>query len=162
MYQEPNNEFGTHDHEYDSGRFGVKNNLMVRVETCIKDKLQASVTYYLNDGKWEKGQGHCAGQIRGDFHGHRCGNKGKLEYRGRQFCKIHHPPTAWAKKFKREKAWRAKFDADWARGEWRDEVRKWKEECYQALIKISEGELNDPAGYAQMVLEDRPKEPTDD
>lgn len=153
-----NNDFGTHDHEYDSGAFGAKNGIMVRVETLKKDGEAAVAHYYLKDNKHSKGK--CAGQCSGEFS--RCWNKAnpKNEYRGRLFCGIHFPPKVFDRTIKRKVAWRTKFDFEHLHNQWRYDLDDWHRKAEEILRKIADGETNDPVGLAQMYIEERPEEPT--
>jgi hypothetical protein len=41
-------------------------------------------------------------------------------------------------------------------------VRKWEQEAIKYLKMIADEETNDPVGLAQMYLDERPKEPTNE
>ncbi len=155
-----NNEHGTHDHEYDSGRFGANNGIIVRVETLRRDGEAAEARYYLKDDKHTKGK--CSGQCRGEYTHSRCWNKAnpKYEYRGRLFCGTHHPPRIFERTIKRRVAWTTKFERGYARRNWMYDVDAWHREAEAILQKIADGNVNDAVGLAQMYLETKPKEPS--
>lgn len=148
-----NNDVGTHDHEYDAGRYGRKSGIRLRVESS----KHGSARYYLTDTKHDK-PGQCCGEVRiDDWSNTRCSYNGKLEYRGRNFCKIHYPPSI----FEKAQARHDKFDREWnerqARNRMQERQQDWRDRALEALREIAKGELNDPAGYAAMILEEEPK-----
>ena len=145
--KEPNNEHGTYDHDFTSSRPMVRDRKM-RSESHPDG---GDATYYL-DGE----DGTCQGATYGDWGYHGCSNRGKHEYRGISFCKIHHPPTRFRKRQERDAKHRAEYDRKRERWQYDDALKAWREKALKALETISEGELNDPAGYAQMILDERP------
>ena len=46
------------------------------------------------------------------WHRYKCSRRGSYQHEGKLYCKIHHPPTAKAKRDARTKAWNAEYDAD--------------------------------------------------
>jgi len=66
---------------------------------------------------------------------------------GTLFCKIHQPEYMKARREKTEERWKRKHDREMK--PLRD-LRTYRE----ALEKIAEGTLNDPAGFARMVLDE--------
>lgn len=53
----------------------------------------------------------CCGQVSppGSYRSYNCGKNASLEHDGKHYCKLHHPPTVWAKRDARN----AKWDAEW-------------------------------------------------
>lgn len=53
----------------------------------------------------------CCGQVcpPGSYRSYNCGKNASLEHDGKHYCKLHHPPTVWAKRDARN----AKWDAEW-------------------------------------------------
>ena len=75
-----------------------------------------------------------------------CLRKGTVEEDGMLWCKIHAPSEVK----KRDQAKREKFDADLKRRMTQNAGPR----LLSALREIAKGEMNDPAGYASMILED--------
>ncbi len=94
-----------------------------------------------------------------------CSRRGRLVFEGRKFCGLHHPPAVLAKRQARERKYDfedRKRDYTYALGAWeRTRVRAFE----AALVEIAAGKLDDPAGYAQIVIEEqeskRPEPPTE-
>jgi len=92
----------------------------------------------------------CAYPVMGNYVQHQCQRKATIGI----FCK-QHEPTAWrARLDARDARWEAKWRAD--REAWAAEDRKKKsaDAFKEALEKIAKGELNDPVGFAQLILEE--------
>jgi hypothetical protein len=53
----------------------------------------------------------CCKQIMRGSHFYRCTRNGTLTYKGKMYCKSHHPPTVDAKANARQKEYSAKLDA---------------------------------------------------
>lgn len=53
----------------------------------------------------------CCGQVcpPGSYRSYNCGKNASLGHDGKHYCKLHHPPTVWAKRDARN----AKWDAEW-------------------------------------------------
>jgi len=108
--------------------------------------------------------GKCAGCSAHDHQ--RCFNNAnpkKYTFEGLAFCGVHYPPKVWEKNnARRDKSRRERIDRSHS---W--DLNMWKQRREIAIVKafeeIAKGELNDPAGYAQMILADleaeRPEHP---
>ena len=154
-----NNDHGTHDHDYELKRWGQGCGIFVRVETSKHSSgRHVDARYYLNDPQYHDAE-TCCGQLKSDgyYEGSPCGKKAKFLYRDRPFCGQHYPPKVFERGFKREDAFQAKMDARRRSWERSDAQSTWNAEAIAALRKIAEGELNDPVGYAQLILEGEPK-----
>lgn len=148
MNREPNNDVGTYDHDTTTGR-PTQRTRALRHETHPKG---GDATYYIDKLDPE----HCCGASYGDWGYHGCNNKGRHDYRGFKFCKLHHPPTRFEKKQAREAQYRKEQRAKDRRYQYDRALKNWEQEAIQALRTIATAELNDPAGYAQMILDERP------
>lgn len=68
----------------------------------------------------------CCGQVSppGSYRSYNCGKNASLEHDGKHYCKLHHPPTVWAKRDARN----AKLDAEW-------EEKKRRADAYDQLVE---------------------------
>ena len=169
----PNNEHGTHDHEYHDARATFNANwlnskgeprreIRIRVETAFFPRPGKSPSFggdfaasadYMISGAYYPDK--CHGWLRGEYGGgSQCGKNAKYTHRGLPFCGLHYPPKLWERKLNNERKYRAKVDAKWEQSNYHNRLRDWREKVLEALETIAQGELNDPAGYAQMILDE--------
>jgi hypothetical protein len=93
---------------------------------------------------------YCAYPVWGITTTHQCGRKATVGI----FCK-QHDPIAWqARRDARDAKWQAEWAADRERNRLEDRRQNSIDAFKTALMKIAGGKLNDPAGYAAMVLEE--------
>ena len=144
------------DHEYDDGKFGQKSGRVIRTERGE----QGSVRYYIKGFKAD----HCVAQTSSadGFWHYQCRNKWKAKYdhRGSHFCGTHFPPKRFARAVARKAKWDREWAADRANHKHNNDKQAWHDRCMEALREIAKGQLNDPAGYAAMILEDKPEKPS--
>lgn len=149
MRREPNNEFGTHDHEYTDKAFGRRDR-RIRSE---RHPDGGEARYYINDNGLDE---KCQGAIFGEFRHSQCTKNGKHEYRGVKFCGTHLPEKVFARHQKREAERQRRWDAEAKERRYRSDLKEWELKCMEALKTIAQGELNDAAGYAAMILSEEP------
>lgn len=150
MLRDSNNEHGTRDHDTSDGReFLTGKKRVIRWE----HSKHGEARYYIEGGQ----PGKCCGYISGDVSGgHQCYRNAKYDYRGHKFCGTHYPPKVFERAQKREEKWRRKWQAEKSRWDYQKAMREWKERVITAFEEIAKGELNDPAGYAAMILDEKP------
>lgn len=101
--------------------------------------------------------GQCAAAVADHGRGagfHQCTRTAKVSEMGFGWCGQHAPSKVRAKQEKRDARWRAESAARDARATARRAEQELKETALAALKEIARGELNDPAGYATMILAD--------
>jgi len=88
--------------------------------------------------RWEVFQNHLF---------HQCSRKAKIDG---LWCRWHSPEYMAKQEAKRQARW-AEESRKWER---RRRTSELNEKALAALIEIAKGEMNDPAGYAAMILEE--------
>ena len=100
-------------------------------------------------------EGECHGATSADYGPYvMCGRNAKYEYEGLSFCGTHHPPKVKERRDKRDAEFHARYEANrkrWKAEQWESKAR---ERAWEALNEIAKGEMNDPAGYAAMILDE--------
>jgi hypothetical protein len=109
------------------------------------DRQGQRIYLHRNDGdrcvayRWESGQ---------------CPNKGKFEFESFNFCGLHYPP----KLFEKIKARIEQNRIEQVTRDFYEDRRSWRSKCDTQMIKalkeIANGALNDPVGYAQLIIQE--------
>ena len=92
----------------------------------------------------------CAHPVWGITTHHQCGRKAVIGI----YCKQHEPVAWQARRDARMAKWEAGYAADRERDRLADRREQSIDAFKAALEEISKGALNDPAGYAAMVLQE--------
>lgn len=82
-----------------------------------------------------------------DYQSYQCHNKHSVDG---LWCRIHSPEA----KKKRAEKFQASYEAKIKKWDEQNRQRRLKEKAVAALEEIAKGELNDPVGYAIMILEE--------
>jgi len=87
-------------------------------------------------------QGKCKESIRGDFWSfNQCTNNAKKD----GYCLMHHPDKVKARRDKQDAKW--EMEREISQRPYKKRLLYW-----ETLTKIANGGINDPVGYAKMVL----------
>ena len=100
-------------------------------------------------------EGLCEAQIFNHFTlGAGCRNVARYEFQGHSFCGAHNPIRVFERRQKRDEKWNLKYKDERRKEQLRLNRLKNDRLAREALKKITEGELNDPVGYALLILGD--------
>ncbi|MEJ7933465.1 hypothetical protein WG907_04235 [Sphingobium sp. AN558] len=112
---------------------------------------------------WKHPEGKCHASVSsGGYYSHMCGKPAKVKCSitswGRsegihEFCGVHDPIRAAARKKARDEKWRAKWDLEEARRAESGRLQRLREAALAAIIQIAAG-YNDARGLAQSVLDE--------
>ena len=84
----------------------------------------------------------CCGSVcpPGSYRSYACGKNASLEHDGKHYCKLHHPPTVWAKRDARNAKWDAEFEEKQKRTAEASAAaaeQKRRAEAYEGLIALN-------------------------